>query len=111
MDLLHKFFLSIVLNLNFITILQCREYLGLTLDIYRKVLLRPMRLNGGCRAVSIRDRWESAGFSLQPDFGPEAHPDVPLEHKLGDAAEYGDHNALTRLIQVRFFFLTDYVPK
>jgi hypothetical protein len=65
-----------------------------------------LRLNGGCRGVSVRERWESAGFNLQPDFGPEAHPDVPLEHRLGDAAEFGDTDALRRLIQVGNIFLS-----
>ena len=69
-------------------------------NMHSRSLSKIIRLKGGSRGASVRERWESAGFSLQPDFGPEAHPDVPLEHRLGDAAEYGDLDALRRLIQV-----------
>lgn len=45
------------------------------------------------------ERWAEAGVSLQPDFGPDANLDVPVEHKLGDAAEHGDVEAIQKLLQ------------
>ena len=93
------------LALNLLTEIDCHgtKRLRIVLCSFRRnQFARAMHLNGGSgRAISNRERWESAGFSLQPDFGPEAHPDIPLEHRLGDAAEYGDIDALRRLIQVR----------
>ncbi len=93
------------LALNLLTEIECHSTTRLRAALssfHRFQFFGAMHLNGGSgRAISNRERWESAGFSLQPDFGPEAHPDVPLEHRLGDAAEYGDIDALRRLIQVR----------
>ena len=93
------------LALNLLTEIEChgtKRLRTVLCTFHRYQCARVMHLSGGSgRAISNRERWESAGFSLQPDFGPEAHPDIPLEHRLGDAAEYGDTDALRRLIQVR----------
>ena len=47
----------------------------------------------------VIQRWEEAGVSLQPDFGPDANLDVPMEQKLGDAAEFGDLDAIQALLK------------
>lgn len=63
------------------------------------------RLRGGkvpnWNKMTNQERWESVGFSLQPDLGPEDNIEVPMEIKLGDAAEYGDNGACAKLLAVR----------
>lgn len=58
-----------------------------------------MRLRGGFK--SNTDRWRECGYNLQPDFRSTANQEVPLNTKLGDAAECGDPDAIKELLQVR----------
>jgi len=58
-----------------------------------------MRLRGGFK--SNTERWLECGYNLQPDFRSTANQEVPLNTKLGDAAECGDAVAITELLQVR----------
>lgn len=56
-----------------------------------------MRLRGGFK--SNTDRWRECGYNLQPDFRSTANQEVPLNTKLGDAAECGDPDAIKELLQ------------
>jgi hypothetical protein len=58
-----------------------------------------MQLRGGFK--SNTDRWLECGYNLQPDFRSTANQEVPLNTKLGDAAECGDPVAIKELLQVR----------
>ena len=73
----------------------------------RPLTVMALRLRGGMPEMfpwerpykSNAERWAEAGVSLQPDFGPDVNLDVPLEKKIGDAAECGDVDAVVRLVQ------------
>uniref|UniRef100_A0A7S4PFA9 Uncharacterized protein n=1 Tax=Guillardia theta TaxID=55529 RepID=A0A7S4PFA9_GUITH len=68
----------------------------------RKGLGRGERLRGGSQGLyqpSNAERWIQAGYDLTPDLSPENFQEVPLDVKLGDAAEYGDAEAVKKLLQ------------
>ena len=68
----------------------------------RKGLGRGERLRGGSQGLyqpSNAERWIQAGYDLTPDLSPENFQEVPLDVKLGDAAEFGDAEAVRKLLQ------------
>jgi hypothetical protein len=57
-----------------------------------------LRLRGGYK--SNVERWRSCGYNLNPDLRPSANQQVPINTKLGDAAELGEVVAVKELLEV-----------